>query len=369
MTLINRRMKIFIFSKSSWNVYNFRKNLIKKLINNKHKVYIIAKEDKNVKKIKKLGCKFININFENDSFNFLKDFMAFVKICLLIKNLKPDLFLNFNIKPVIIGSIICNLMNIKVVNTITGLGNSFLGSLFLKKIAIFLYKFAISDNNKIIFHNHEDKKIFIKEGISKSFNSFVVLGSGVDTSYFKFSKLSKKKNIFLFVGRLLWNKGVMQFIEVSNYFKDKESVLFYVLGECTDNIKNGITRNYLNNLKQKHNFKYFKFRGDIRPIIKKSTCVVSTSYREGASKVLLESASMGRPLISSNISGAKSIVFNNFNGYTFSLKNNLSLKNTIIKFLKLSFKKKQKMSKNSRFLAIHKFDEQRIINKYLEIIK
>jgi glycosyltransferase involved in cell wall biosynthesis len=362
-------MKIFIFSKSSWNVYNFRKNLIKKLISNKHDVFVIAKGDQNVNKLKKLGCKFINLNFENDSYNFLKDFIALIKIFLLIKNFKPDLFLNFNIKPVILGSIICNLMNVRAVNTITGLGNSFLGSIFLKKVAIFLYKFAISDKNKVIFHNLEDKKIFIKEGISKSFNSFVVLGSGVDTSHFKFSKLSPKKNIFLFVGRLLWNKGIMQFIEVSNYFKNNENVLFYVLGEYADNIKSGITTNYLKNLKKNYNFRYFKFRGDIRPIIKKSTCVVSTSYREGASKVLLESASMGRPLISSNISGAKSIVFNDYNGYTFSLKNKLSLKSTIKKFLKLSYKKKQKMSKNSRFLATHKFDEQKVISKYLEIIK
>jgi glycosyltransferase involved in cell wall biosynthesis len=361
-------MRIFIFSKSSWNVYNFRKNLIKKLISNKHDVFIIAKKDKNVKQLEKLGCKFININFENDSFNFLKDFMALIKIFLLIKNFKPDLFLNFNIKPVIIGSIICNFMNINVVNTITGLGNSFLGSLFLKKIAIFLYKIAISDDNKVIFHNHEDKKIFIKEGISKSFNSFVVLGSGVDTSHFKFSKLLKKKTIFLFVGRLLWNKGIMEFIEVTNHFKNNKNVLFYILGACTDDQKNGITSSFLNNLKNKYNFKYFKFKKDVRPIIKECTCVVSTSYREGASKVLLESASMGRPLISSNISGAKSIVYNDYNGYTFDLKNKLSFKNIISKFLKLSFNKKQKMSKNSRLLAINKFDEKRIISKYLQII-
>jgi glycosyltransferase involved in cell wall biosynthesis len=361
-------MIIFIFSKSSWNVYNFRKNLIKKLISDRHDIFVIAKKDKNVKKLKKLGCKFIDINFENDSFNFLKDLAAFIKIFLLIKNFKPDLFLNFNIKPVIIGSIICNFMNIKVVNTITGLGNAFLGSLFLKKIAIFLYKIAISDSNKVIFHNYDDKKIFIKERISKRFNSFVVLGSGVDTNYFKFSKLSKKKIIFLFVGRLLWNKGIMRFIEVSNHFKNNKKVLFYVLGECTDDLKNGITSSSLKNLKKKYNFKYFKFKRDVRLIIKKSTCVVSTSYREGASKVLLESASMGRPLISSNISGAKNIVYNDYNGYTFDLKNKLSLKNKINKFLKLSFNKKQKMSKNSRLLATHKFNEQHVISKYLQII-
>ena len=193
-------MIIFIFSKSSWNVYNFRKNLIKKLISDKHDIFVIAKKDKNEKKLQNLGCKFIDINFENDSFNILKDLMALIKIFLLIKNFKPDLFLNFNIKPVILGSIICNFMNIKVVNTITGLGNAFLGRLFLKKIATYLYKLAISDNNKVIFHNHEDKKIFIKEGISKKFNSFVVLGSGVDTNYFKFSKLSKKKQFFFLWG-------------------------------------------------------------------------------------------------------------------------------------------------------------------------
>tara|TARA_B100000780_G_scaffold277864_1_gene249634 strand:+ start:316 stop:1404 length:1089 start_codon:yes stop_codon:yes gene_type:complete len=362
-------MIIFIFSKSSWNVYNFRKNLIKKLISDKHDIFVIAKKDKNVKKLQNLGCKFIDINFENDSFNILKDLMALIKIFLLIKNFKPDLFLNFNIKPVILGSIICNFMNIKVVNTITGLGNAFLGRLFLKKIATYLYKLAISDNNKVIFHNHEDKKIFIKEGISKKFNSFVVLGSGVDTNYFKFSKLFKKKTTFLFVGRLLWNKGIMKFIEASNHFKNDKNVLFHVLGECTVNLKNGITVSFLKNLKKKYNFKYFKFTRDVRPIIKQSTCVVSTSYREGASKVLLESASMGRPLISSNISGAKGIVYNDFNGYTFSLDKKSSLKNKINKFLKLSFNEKQKMSKNSRLLATHKFNEQRIISKYLQLIK
>ena len=160
----------------------------------------------------------------------------------------------------------------------------------------------------------------------------------------------------------------MEYIELSNHFKHNENVLFYILGECTDNSKNGVTGIFLKSLKKKYNFRYFKFRRDVRPIIKKSTCVVSTSYREGASKVLLESASMGRPLISSNIPGAKNIVYNDYNGYTFDLKKKLSLKNKIDKFLKLSFNEKQKMSKNSRLLATHKFDEQRIISKYLRII-
>ena len=160
----------------------------------------------------------------------------------------------------------------------------------------------------------------------------------------------------------------MEFIKASNHFKNSENISFYTIGECADNIKNGITSSFLKSLKKKYNFKYFKFSKDVRPIIKKSTCVVSTSYREGASKVLLESASMGRPLISSNISGAKGIVFNNYNGYTFSLSNELSLKNKINKFLNLSYKRKQKMSKNSRFLATQKFDEKRVINKYLKII-
>ena len=161
----------------------------------------------------------------------------------------------------------------------------------------------------------------------------------------------------------------MKFIEASNHFKNDKNVLFHVLGECTVNLKNGITVSFLKNLKKKYNFKYFKFTRDVRPIIKKSTCVVSTSYREGASKVLLESASMGRPLISSNISGAKSIVYNDFNGYTFSLDKKSNLKNKINKFLKLSFNEKQKMSKNSRLLATHKFNEQHIISKYLQLIK
>lgn len=361
-------MVIFIFSKSTWNVFNFRKDLIKVLVQKKNKVYILAKKNTNYLELQHLGCKILNINFENDSFNILKDFFAIFKIIKLIIKYRPNIFLNFNLKPVILGSFVNRFFDVNVINTITGLGNAFLGSNLLKKVIIFFYKYSISKNNFVIFHNDVDKKLFLQKKIVEKNKAHVVKGSGVNINYFKYSKLQKKKITFLFIGRLLWNKGIKEFIDVSNFYKKNKNIQFCVIGETTEKPSNGITKSFLKKYFLNYNFKYYPFVNDIRNHIKKSTCVVLPSYREGASKVLLEAASIGRPLMASRVAGTKGIVINNYNGYTFEAKNRISLKKTIDKFLKLSFEHKIKMSQNSRYLAIQKFDQKHVIQKYIDLI-
>ena len=361
-------MVVFIFSKSTWNVFNFRKNLIKSLVKNKYKVFVIAKKTDSFDELLNIGCKVINLNFDNNSFNIIKDFFTIIKIFILVKKYKPKVFLNFNIKPVIIGSLVCKFFSITAINTITGLGNAFLGNEILKKISIFLYKYSISSSDYFFFHNNQDKKLFIKNKITTNQNSSVVMGSGVDTNYFYNTKFLNNNNL-IFIGRLLWNKGIKEFLEVTNYYKDTKKIKFKVLGSLTSSAKDGITKENINIYLSKYNFKFLGFKKDVRSYIKNSDCVILPSYREGASKILLEAASMGRPLLSSNCVGSQNIVLNNKNGFIFKVKNIYNLKNTIDKFLQLSKKKKIMMAKKSRYLAVFKFNEMIIINKYLNLIK
>ena len=125
----------------------------------------------------------------------------------------------------------------------------------------------------------------------------------------------------------------------------------------------------VNNLHNKNIIKYLGEKNDIRPIIKKIDAVVLPSYREGTSHSLLESCSMGRPIISTNIPGNNEILIENYNGFLCEPKNVKSLINAISKFLKLSYEEKVILGSNARNLIEKKFNEKFVINKYNSIVE
>lgn len=363
-------MKIFIFSKSSWNVYNFRKNLIKSLIKKKNKVFIFCKKDQYNKKLVQIGCKTIDLNFDNDKINFFKDFKAFIKICNYSKKIKPDYLLNFNIKPMIYGSLLSRYYKIKCINTITGLGTIFLKSNFIKNIFLFIYKIVFSSNNiKIFFHNKDDKNLFIKKKIVLKKNAFLVWGSGVDTKFFYYKKIkNKKKIVFLFIGRLIFSKGIREFVEASKYFINNKLISFEMIGPLSSSKKIGFSNNEIKTITKQKNLFYLGNQNDVREYIAASSCVVLPSYREGMPKSLLEASAMGRPLIASTVEGSKDIVVNGYNGYKCKVKDVKKLILVLKKFKNTSYMLRNKMSINSRKQAVENFNEKLIINKYIKII-
>lgn len=363
-------MKIFIFSKSSWNVYNFRKNLIKSLIKKKNKVFIFCKKDQYNKKLVQIGCKTIDLNFDNDKINFYKDFKAFMKMCNYSKKIKPDYLLNFNIKPIIYGSLLSRYYKIKCINTITGLGTIFLKSNFIKNIFLFIYKIVFSAKNiKIFFHNKDDKNLFIKKKIVLKKNAFLVWGSGVDTKFFYYKKIKNiKKIVFLFIGRLIFSKGIREFVEASKYFINNKLISFEMIGPLSSSKKIGFSNNEIKTITKQKNLFYLGNHNDVRKYITASSCIVLPSYREGMPKSLLEASAMGRPLIASTVEGSKDIVVNGYNGYKCKAKDVKNLILVLKKFKNTSYKLRNKMSLNLRKQAVEKFNENLIINKYIKII-
>ena len=361
-------MKVFIFSKSSWNVYNFRKNLIKNLLNKKYKVYILCNIDEYKSKLLLLGCNVININFNNRSYNVTNDLYVFFKVIFLYIKIKPNIFLNFNIKPVLIGSFVCKLFNVKSINTITGLGTIFLKGRFLKFIFLKIYKLCFFKKSIVFFHNFLDRKLFIKSKIVNKNQTVVTPGSGVNISHYYYTEY-KKKSFFniLFVGRLLWDKGIKEFIDSAKILSKKKFINFKIIGEFADKDTDGVTQNTYKMLLKDANITYIKKKKDIRPHLKWADCVVLPSYREGCPKSLLEASAMGKAILGSKVPGISHIIKNNYNGYLFKVKNSYSLSKSILKYCALNSKKKKQMSKNSRKLS-NKFDEKKVINLYLKKI-
>ena len=363
-------MKIIISSNNIWNLINFRKNLIIKLLKNNYKIYIFTnKED--LKFIKHKNLKIISLNFKSN-YNFLVDFYIIIKIFFYICKIKPDYVLNFTLKPVLYFSLCSRFFNTKVINTITGLGNTFLGNNFIKNLVIFLYKLCNSKNNYFIFHNNNDRDFFIKKKISIAKKSFVSFGSGVNFSKFKTStkKISKNNKMkFILVGRFLFNKGIREYVNMAKNFLNNKRVKFYILGSSFKK-KNSyeIPPKILNKWFIESKIKKLDFTDNIVSILNKMDCLVLPSYREGMSKSLMEGAAMGKILIASNVPGCKEIVKNNVNGFLCKPRDTESLINAVKKVIKLNYKKKIEFMRNSKKLAKKNFDEKQVIDLYSKII-
>jgi len=355
--------KIVVSSNSTWNLYNFRFDLINQLAK-KNKVYILAPKDKYINKFSNVI--FINFNFDVKSVSILKNLKYFFFYIKKLKKIKPDFFLSFTTKPNIIGSLACIYLKINFIPNITGLGTLFLRNFFLSYFSKFTLNFIFRYAAKIYFHNIEDKNFFCQNNLYLKKKSIVIPGSGVDLKKFSFKKI-KKKNFFTFLyfGRIMKDKGLNELLEAIYFIKKKKfNIKFILVGKISEkSLKKKVQKLiYLNYIK------YFKFTDSIRKYIYSSDCVILPSYREGLPKSILESQSMGRPALVSNVEGCRSIIKNNYNGFLFAPKSSESIIKCIKKFINLSTKDRIKMSYNSYTNTKKKFNNVIITQQYLKDI-
>lgn len=364
--------KILLSSNSYWNFYNFRKELIKKLLKLKYEVHLVAPFDKNFFFFKKCGCFCHVLNFSRNKIGVFELIKLFFDYYVLVKKINPNFHLPFTIKPNIFGSFICSFLKIKTINNITGLGSGFLNSSLLKFFIIFFYKISLRKSKVIFFQNSNDKFFFIKKKIiNKNKNlSFLLPGSGIDTNYFKVNKKKNKKINFLYVGRLIKDKGINELFEAIQVIKKKyKNINFLIVGEV--DLKNlyPISKNLLYYMKKKKFIKYYKFTNNVLKFYSKADCFILPSYREGLSRSLLEAASCSLPLITTNVPGCKELVKSNYNGFLCIPRNSNSIIKCIEKFICLTNNKVKKFGLNSRKLVKSKYNVKHVINKYVYEIK
>ncbi|OUW95813.1 MAG: hypothetical protein CBD97_02460 [Pelagibacteraceae bacterium TMED237] len=363
--------KILLFSNTSWSLYNFRKNLIIELVKSKNEVVIISKQDYTTTKLKKIGCKFYNLSLERRGDNILNELLSLYKVYKLIKLIKPNILFNFTIKPIVYGSFISRILEIKTLNTLDGLGAS-LKLNFIKKI-ILLNFLRVSQKkvSKFFFVNLHDKNFFLQKKILEKKNIKLINGTGIDLDFFKFKKNSIKNKIkFLLISRLIFSKGVMNYLNAILKLPDKYKKVssFSIVGLTDKNLKDSIPKKILESYAKKSNTKIKYDLKNIKSSIYNSNCIVlPTYYNEGLPRTLLEAASIGRPIITTNISGCKRIAKNNKNAFIYSIKKPDHLKKQIINFILLKNNKKIEMSRKSREIA-KKFDEKKIITLYINFV-
>ena len=388
--------KILIISSTTQTLYNFRIGLLRALKDDKFEVRSAAKRDEFDKKLEEEGFKCIFLQYlDRKGINPIKDVKLMLELRRIYREEKPDLVIHYTIKPNIYGSIVSRFMGIKSFCVVTGLGYAFtplespaiyggvkaLSFLtgftkkgLLLKVVKLLYKISLGFTEKIFFQNDDDRRLFIKEGIA-SLDKSILVGGGVDTEYFspeicRESQKNSNNLSFLLIGRMLWDKGIGEFVKAAGIVKKRfpgaESQL---LGKIDKGNPSVIPEVKIKDWEREGLIAYLGLTYDVRPFICKSSCVVLPSYREGIPRSLLEAMAMAKPIITTETPGCKEVVEDGKNGFLVPAKDAEALASAIEKFISLSDSEKAKMREYSREKAMREFDEKLTTHIYLKNIK
>ena len=364
--------KIVICLNTSWNIYNFRLNLAISLKKAGFEVVLVAPHDR-YSDILKEEFEYHHIYMNNKGTNPKEDIKTLIEFYKLYKQIKPDIVLNYTIKPNIYGNIACSLLNIKTINNISGLGTVFIKESFITKVVKWLYRYSLGKSSKVFFQNSDDRDLFVENTLVSFDKCDLVPGSGIDTDKFKPIKLEKKDDDtfkFLLIARMLWDKGVGEYVEAAKIIKEKyQNVEFQLLGSLDAVNNTTISKEQMELWVNAGLVNYLGVIDDVKEFIKKADCIVLPSYREGTPRTLLESASMAKPIVTTNTVGCKEVVDDGVNGYLCKVRNAGDLADKMERMINLSENERKIMGEAGRKKMINEFDEKIVIDKYLEAIE
>lgn len=367
-------MRIAIVSNTTWNIANFRQNVIKKLLEEGHDVFVIAPVDefitykKNYPKLRHISLKFLQRSGKNP----IVDFILIEEFRRKYEILKLDFVIHYTHKPNIYGTLGARINGIPSVNVITGLGYSFINKNIAHYVTVFLYKIVAGFTKKLVFQNPDDRQYFKELGIWKDENkSMVIKSSGLNLEHYYSSepKFEEDKLIFTFIGRLLFDKGIYEFISAAfTIKKEYPNIEFRIIGELDVNNPASITSGVLSDWVNSGDIEYLGFKQDVRPFIEQSHCIVLPSYREGMPRVVMEAQAMGRAVITTDAPGCRHSIDPGNSGFLVNVKDKESLKDGIIKFINLSKEEIVEMGKNGRAFAEKEFDDKIVAQKLYDLI-
>ncbi len=377
MIILKRDFKmktIGIVINTSWNIYNFRLGLLAALQKEGYKVIAVAPNDEYSQKFCELDIDYHEISMNNKGTNPIEDAKLIYSYYKLYKKIKPDILLHYTIKPNIYGSIAAKMLNIPVINNISGLGTVFLNPGLSSGVAKMLYKATLKIPEKVFFQNSHDRELFVDLNYVNKGKTDLLPGSGIDTEKFKPSEKAvstKEEHLkFLFIARLVKDKGLVEYVEAIKLLRAKyKNAEFAILGAFYPGNPTAITEEDMDSWVEEDLVNYLGTSDDVKSVIDNYDCVVLPSYREGLSRVLLEASSMGKPIVTTNVPGCKEVVDDGITGFLCNAKDASDLAAKMEQMLQLSHEERIDMGMKGRDKIINEFDEKLVIRKYIEAIE
>lgn len=365
------RKKVVIALNTAWNLLNFRSGLIEALVAAGYEVVVVSPYDKYAPRLQALGCRYTPLPMDNKGTRPGRDLLLLVRFYRLLRREKPDIFLGYTVKPNVYGSFASNALGIPVINNIAGLGAVFIRGGWLNRLVRSLYRHALSRSVKVFFQNGDDRELFVSGGLVKEAVSDCLPGSGVDLNKFAPAHLPNGPNVrFLLIARMLWDKGVGEFVEAARRLSEKGiEAECCLLGFLDVQNPAAISQKQMDYWVSEGFVSYLGVSDNVRDEIARADCVVLPSYREGTPKALLEAAAMARPIVTTDSVGCRDVVDDGINGYLCRSRDAADLAEKMELVLNMLPHQRKAMGLRGREKVEREFDEQIVIQKYLLAIK
>ncbi|MES2732396.1 MAG: glycosyltransferase family 4 protein [Bacteroidota bacterium] len=363
-------MHIAIVVNTAWNIYNFRLGLIKAFLKEGHSVTAIAPYDTYVEHLKNAGCQYKSVVLDNKGANPLRDLAFTHELYVIYKQVRPDVILQYTIKPNVYGTLAASLLGIPVINNVSGLGTVFLRHNLASRIAHILYKLSFRFPKKVFFQNEDDKQLFLKRKLVKEQITAVLPGSGVDLSAFT-PQPFKRNTVFTFlvIARLIYDKGIVEYADAIRTLRSQNIQATFQLLGFKDVSPLGIPEELLQSWIDEGLIEYLGTADDVRPFINQADCVVLASYREGTPRTLIEAISMAKPVLATDVPGCRETIEDGENGLLCQVKDSDDLAEKLKKMIYFNDVELERMGQKSRELAEKKFNENIIILEYLKVLR
>jgi glycosyltransferase involved in cell wall biosynthesis len=362
---------IVISYNTCWYVYNFRRPLIRALKERGHEVTVFAPRDEYTDRVIAEGVGFREMPIEGKGKNPLAELKTLLAFRRAYKELKPEIALQYTIKPNLYGSLAARTLGLPVINNVTGLGEAFVSGGLTELVARALYTVAFKRVARVFFQNPDDRDLFLRDRLVRAEQADLLPGSGVDTA--RFAPLPRPDGPFTFlqIGRLLKAKGGEDLIAAARAVKARRpDVRFAFLGRYDPADPNSVDREVFERALAEGIVEHWGEADDVRPLIARADCVVLPSYyREGTPRSLLEAAAMAKPLVAADSVGTREPVVPGRNGYLHRPRDASDLAEKLLRILALSDVELRAMGNESRALMAERFEESIVIGKYLDAVQ
>jgi glycosyltransferase involved in cell wall biosynthesis len=363
-----KQKQILFASNTAFSICNFRFGILERLVADGYKVITVGPADLYSAKLTAMGCEVINMPMAAKGVNPREDLFLLGQLRRLYKTVKPDFIFHYTIKPNIYGSVAARLAGIPSIAVTTGLGYTFIQDNWVARVARLLYKAAFLSPKEVWFLNEDDRQTFLRHRLVAPGKAVLLHGEGVNTTHFcpQPAPLADGKTRFLLVARMLWDKGVGEYVEAARQVrKQHPGAVFQLLGECGVPNPSEVTREQMAEWEREGVIEYLGTTTDVRPYLAQADCLVLPSYREGVPRTLLEAAAMGKPLIATDAPGCRDVVVDGETGWLCPVKDAAALAGCMVQLLAMPVVERQAMGMAGRRFIVDNFDEQKAVAHYL----
>ena len=332
-----------------------------------YKVSVITRCRETAREFRQYGLAPINIEFSRRGLNPITELLTIFQLRTILKRIKPDIVHNVALKPVVLGSLAAQFAGVQnIVNAPVGMGYVFTSeenrARILRPVVNALIRYSLGRQvRRVIIENNDDFNNLIAGGFAKKDSIALIKGAGVDTKKFDYKPEPDGQVRVIMVSRLLRDKGVQEFIDAAKLVKARESTVQFVLvGDVDEGNPTSLTADQLTDLRKSRDVTWLGARTDIAELLAASHVACLPSYREGLPKSLIEAASAGRPIVTTDVPGCREVVTHMVNGLLIQPRDVTALATAIEKLVN-DPQLRQSMGKENRQKAESEYANEMII--------